>query len=70
MANELYDVAIQLTTTGAKVELDKLYVYPDGHANLVFRDGRNWPLNDQYEVIEAVARLMRRLEKAAKNRRV
>jgi hypothetical protein len=41
---------IEDTPNGVKVALKGLYVYPDGHANLTFADGTNWPLADEYEV--------------------
>jgi hypothetical protein len=42
---------IEDTPKGVKVKLDTLYVYPDGHANLTFADGTNWPMADPYEAV-------------------
>ncbi len=58
---------IQTTPSGVKVDLKRLYVYPDGHANLIFADGTNWPLADPYEVVQLLASdLLRPMQKAAK----
>jgi hypothetical protein len=70
MADDLYRAPIRLTPKGAVVQLDKLYVYPDGHANLTFANGKNWPCTDGYQVVEALALLLRQLQKAAKTRSV
>lgn len=43
------------TPKGVKVDLETLYVYPDGHANLTFADGTNWPMADPYEVVQIIA---------------
>jgi hypothetical protein len=57
---------IQQTPSGVKVDLKRLYVYPDGHANLIFADGTNWPLADPYEVVELFASdLLSPMQKAA-----
>lgn len=34
---------IRATEKGSAIDLKTIYVYPDGHANLVFADGANWP---------------------------
>lgn len=60
---------IEDTPNGVKVALKGLYVYPDGHANLTFADGTNWPLADEYEVIEYLsARLLRPMQKRARRK--
>jgi hypothetical protein len=57
---------IQPTPSGVKLDLKRLYVYPDGHANLIFADGTNWPLADPYEVVQLLASdLLRPMQKAA-----
>ena len=57
---------IQQTPSGVKVDLKRLYVYPDGHVNLIFGDGTNWPLADAYEVVQLLASdLLRPMQKAA-----
>jgi hypothetical protein len=65
MTTESIDRLIQSSGTGVKAKLKDLYVYPDGHANLTFADGTNWPLADQYEVVQGLAGLLRRMQKAA-----
>jgi hypothetical protein len=58
---------IERTPSGVKIDLKRLYVYPDGHANLVFADGTNWPIADPYEVIQLLAgELLRPMEKRAR----
>lgn len=61
------DANIHLTPSGARLDLQSFYVYPDGHANLIFGDGTNWPLNDEYQVIQELSRLLRDVQKAAAN---
>jgi uncharacterized membrane protein YcjF (UPF0283 family) len=47
--------------------LKTIYVYPDGHANITFEDGTNWPIADHYELIELLAgHLLRPMQKQAK----
>lgn len=65
MTTASIDSLIQSSGTGVKTRLKDLYIYPDGHANLTFADGTNWPLADQYEVMQAVAGLLRRMQRAA-----
>jgi hypothetical protein len=61
------DHLIVPTPKGVKIELKTLYVYPDGHINLEFADGINWPLADEYEVVGILSlELLRKLQKAAK----
>src|SRR5678810_592455 len=43
------------TPKGVKIDLKTLYVYPDGHANLTFSDGTNWPVDDEYQLIQLLA---------------
>jgi hypothetical protein len=60
---------IEDTPSGVKVALKALYVYPDGHANLTFADGTNWPLNDEYELIGYLANaLLRPMQKRARQK--
>ena len=68
MAHSIAHV-IEETPNGVRVELDKLYVYPDGHANLVFVDGTNWPMKDEYEAIRILAgQLLRPMQKRARSK--
>jgi hypothetical protein len=64
------DHLIQPTPNGVKIDLKRLYVYEDGHANLVFakRDGEeiNWPMADPYQVAELITgQLLRPMQKRA-----
>jgi prepilin-type processing-associated H-X9-DG protein len=60
---------IEDTPNGVKVSLKGLYVYPDGHANITFADGTNWPLADEYEVIQYVSgALLRPMQKRARRK--
>jgi hypothetical protein len=60
---------IEDTPNGVKVSLKALYVYPDGHANLTFADGTNWPLADEYEVVQWVSgNLLRPMLKRARRK--
>lgn len=69
MANpDLYKADIKLTDKGAKVELKTLYIYPDGHANLTFKDGRNWPFAEQLQTVEGVNKLIRMVQDKARKR--
>ena len=49
------DHLIEDTTKGVKIKLDTLYVYPDGHGNLTFADGTNWPMSHPYEIVNIIA---------------
>ena len=70
MASHQQRPTIRLTPKGAVVDLDKLYIYPDGHGNLTHADGHNWPFNDSLEFMERVVLLFRQLHTAAKTRTV
>jgi hypothetical protein len=60
---------IEPTRSGVKVELKTLYVYPDGHANLTFADGTNWPLADEYEVVQwLTGKLLRPMQMQARRK--
>jgi hypothetical protein len=48
------DHLIEKTPRGVKIRLDTLYVYPDGHANLTFSDGTNWPMANPYEIVDII----------------
>lgn len=63
---------VQRTPSRLKIGLKSLYIdgpspkHPYGHANLVFPDDTNWPMNDPYEVVELVSgQLLRILFTAA-----
>jgi hypothetical protein len=63
------DHLIDETPKGVKIELKTLYVYPDGHANLTFADGTNWPIADEYEMVELLAgSLLRPMQKRARRK--
>jgi hypothetical protein len=49
------DHLIEETPKGVKVELKRLYVYPDGAAFLLFADGTEWPMGDGVELLGSVA---------------
>ena len=49
------DPLIEETPKGVKVELKRLYVYPDGAAFLVFADGTEWPMEDGVELLGCLA---------------
>lgn len=54
------------TPQGVRIDLKSLYVYPDGHANLMFSDGTNWPMADPYQVVTLMANgLLRPMQKRA-----
>lgn len=62
-------ITIEDTPNGVKVALKALYVYPDGHANLTFADGTNWPLADEYEVVHwLTGNLLRPMQKQARRK--
>jgi hypothetical protein len=49
------------------VDLKRLFVYPDGHIHLTFKDDTNWPANDAYEAIEIISgKLLRPMQKKAR----
>jgi hypothetical protein len=71
MANpDLYKADVKLTPKGAKIDLGTLYLYPDGHGNLTFADGRNWPFAEQLQTIEGLLDLVRMVQDAARRRQV
>jgi hypothetical protein len=59
------DHLIRETPKGVVIDLKRLFVYPDGHAHLTFKDDTNWPMNDPYEVMELLSGLMRTMQKKA-----
>jgi hypothetical protein len=62
------DHLIRSTPKGVVVDLKRLFVYPDGHAHLTFKDDTNWPMNDPYEVIDIIAgELLRPMHKRARS---
>ena len=63
------DVPIVKTPKGVKVDLGKLYLYPDGHANLVFGavpdeafDELNLPLTRATHVVQELLTIVKRME--------
>jgi hypothetical protein len=63
------DVPIARTKTGVRIKLDKLYLYPDGHANLVFGavpdenfKGLNLPLTNTVDVLQELTSLVKRMQ--------
>lgn len=61
------DHLIRETPKGVAIDLKRLFVYPDGHAHLTFKDDTNWPMNDPYEVIDIIAgELLRPVHKKAR----
>lgn len=63
------DVRIVRTPKGVRVNLGKLYLYPDGHANLVFGavpeqgvEELNLPLTKPTDVVDELLTLVRRME--------
>jgi hypothetical protein len=62
------DHLIRSTPKGVVIDLKRLFVYPDGHAHLTFKDDTNWPMNDPYEVIDIIAgELLRPMHKRARS---
>lgn len=60
------DHLIRSTPKGVVIDLKRLFVYPDGHAHLTFKDDTNWPMNDPYEVVNILAgELLRPMQKRA-----
>lgn len=63
------DVPIVKTPKGVRVSLGKLYLYPDGHANLTFDpvpdegfDGLNLPLTNTVDVLDELTTLVKRMQ--------
>jgi hypothetical protein len=63
------DVPIVETPKGVRVSLGKLYVYPDGHANLTFAPvpekdfaGLNLPLTNAVDVLHELVGLVREMQ--------
>jgi hypothetical protein len=58
---------VRSTPKGVVVDLKRLFVYPDGHAHLTFKDDTNWPMNDPYEAMEIISgELLRPMYKRAR----
>lgn len=64
-----HDVPIVNTDKGVRVTLGKLYLYPDGHANLTFGpvpdagfEGVNLPLTNAVDVIDELVTLVKRMQ--------
>jgi hypothetical protein len=73
MAASVNDVHIHHTDRGVRVNLGKLYLYPDGHANLTFPPTSdaaeiNVPLADELELVEQLLSLVRLMKREARNR--
>lgn len=63
-----HDVPIVDTPKGVRVTLGKLYMYPDGHANLTFEpvpdrgfEGLNLPLTNAVDVLYELNTLIKRM---------
>ncbi len=63
------DVPIVNTDSGVRVTLGKLYMYPDGHANLEFGPvreegfkGLNLPLSDPVDVLDELTTVVQRMK--------
>ena len=63
------DVPIVPTPKGLRVSLDKLYLYPDGHANLTFAavpeagfEGLNLPLTNAVDVLHELTNLVKKMQ--------
>lgn len=63
------DVPITKTPKGVRVSLGKLYLYPDGHANLTFDPvpeknfaGLNLPLTNAVDVLYELATLVKAMQ--------
>jgi hypothetical protein len=70
------DVHIQHTGSGVRVNLGKLYLYPDGHANLTFpatpeggQSDLNMPLTDELDVVNELLTLVRRMKREARKKK-
>lgn len=60
------DHLVRETPSGVVVDLKRLFVYPDGHIHLTFKDDTNWPAADAYEAIEIISgKLLRPMQKKA-----
>ncbi len=69
------DVGIVHTPKGVRVNLGKLYLYPDGHANLTFpavpetdTAELNMPLTDGLDVVDELVTLVRRMRNEVKKK--
>jgi hypothetical protein len=63
------DVPILKTPKGVRVSFDRLYLYPDGHANLTFAPetdvgfaGLNLPLTNAVDVLSELTTLVKRMQ--------
>jgi len=64
MAQSTLDQFLVETPNGVKISFERIYIYPDGHANVIWAGG-NQPLADPYEVMEFMSRLFRRAQRKA-----
>ena len=61
------DHLIRETPSGVVIDLKRLFVYPDGHVHLTFKDDTNWPMSDPYDAIAIISRdLLRHMLKKAR----
>ena len=63
------DIPIVNTPNGVRVSLGKLYLYPDGHANLTFDPvpekgfaGLNLPLTNAVDVLDELVTVVKRMQ--------
>ncbi len=70
------DVHIHHTDSGVRVNLGKLYLYPDGHANLTFpaapeggQPELNMPLTDELDVVDELLSLVRRMKREVRKKK-
>lgn len=73
MAASTNDVHIHHTDKGVRVDLGKLYLYPDGHANLTFPPTSgaaeiNVPLADELELMSELLRLVQLMKREVRNK--
>jgi len=62
------DHLIEETPKGSKVELERLYMYPEGNGFLYFKDGTDWPFEDEAQLIQLLAGgLLRPMRKRAQH---
>jgi hypothetical protein len=64
-----HDVPIVKTPKGVRVSLGKVYLYPDGHANLTFDPvpeqgfaGLNLPLTNAVDVLDELVTVVKRMQ--------
>jgi hypothetical protein len=65
MAAKVADLQIQPTESGVKIPLKALYVYPDGHMNLV-GPSANVVIEDEIAFMQTMGDLLRRAKRQAR----